>query len=275
MSKIWFITGASSGFGRALAEVALSAGHRVVATARDVRRLSDLEDPQRCLTLALDVTDAHSRQAAVDEALAHWGHIDVLVNNAGVGLIGAVEECSDAESRENFETNFFGPLALTRLLLPSLRGQGTGTIVNMSAAAAIANYPGFGIYGAAKAAMEMLSESLRAELAPTGIRVMLVQPGPFRTEFVGKSLHTAQQSLPGYERTSGKFRQLIQSMNGKQPGDPEKAAQAILTAVATDAPPLRLVLGKYAHQKVKKRCADVEAERQQWEALGSATEFIG
>jgi NAD(P)-dependent dehydrogenase (short-subunit alcohol dehydrogenase family) len=273
MSKVWFITGASSGFGRALAEAALAAGHRVVATARDVRVLSDLEQPGRCLALPLDITEPAAVEKAVRDAVAEFGQMDVLVNNAGVGLIGAVEECSMEQSRANFETNFFGPLALIHQVLPLFRKQGSGTIVNMSAAAAIANYPGFGVYGGAKGALEMLSESLRAELSPLGIQVMLVEPGPFRTEFVGKSLHTAQHHLPDYDRSSGKFKTLIQSMNGKQPGDPAKAAAAILQAVATGAPPQRLILGKYAQGKAQRRYASLESERSQWSQLGSDTDF--
>jgi NAD(P)-dependent dehydrogenase (short-subunit alcohol dehydrogenase family) len=164
-------------------------------------------------------------------------------------------------------------LALIHQVLPLFRKQGSGTIVNMSAAAAIANYPGFGVYGAAKGALEMLSESLRAELSSLGIQVMLVEPGPFRTEFVGKSLHTAQHSLPDYDRSSGKFRTLIKSMNGKQPGDPAKAASAILQAVATGAPPQRLILGKYAQSKAQRRYVSLESERSQWAQLGSDTDF--
>jgi NAD(P)-dependent dehydrogenase (short-subunit alcohol dehydrogenase family) len=271
-SPVWLVTGCSSGFGRSIAEAALAAGHRVVATARDERRISDLESAGRCLTVSLDVTDSASIQRAVDAAIHEWGRIDVLVNNAGYGLIGAVEECSLSQARKSIETLFIGPLALIQAVLPTMRSQGSGHILQMGAAAAITNYPGFGIYGGAKAALECLSESLRAELSPFGIRVSVVIPGPFRTDFINRGMDKGETSIPGYERTSGKFAALIASMDGKQPGDVEKAAQAILQLVAQDHPPFRLMLGRYANQKAKKRSTDLEAERQAWEHLGLPTD---
>jgi NAD(P)-dependent dehydrogenase (short-subunit alcohol dehydrogenase family) len=266
--KTWFITGCSSGFGRAIAEAALAAGHRAIATARDVRSIADLESAA-CRVLTLDVTDA----ANICETIAEAGSFDVLVNNAGYGLVGAVEECDDDQIRRNVETNFFGPMNVIRAALPMLRGQKSGHIINISAAAAISNYPGFGVYGAAKAALEYLSESLRLELAPLGIRVTLVEPGPFRTDFVTRSLEKASQPLTDYDSTSGKFGRLIASMNGKQPGDPAKAAKAILAIVEAESPPLRFVLGKYANDKARRRAADLEKERTAWEHVGLPTEF--
>jgi len=270
--QIWLITGCSTGFGRAIAEAALAAGHLVCATARDVRAIADLE-ADHCLTLPLDVTDPADIPAAVSAVAAKWGRIDVLVNNAGFGLIGAVEECAEEQVRRCVETNFFGALHLTRAVLPTMRAQGVGTVVNISAAAASGNYPGFGIYGAAKAALEYLSESLRGELAPFGIRVMVVQPGPFRTDFIRRNLERASASIPGYEPTSGKFLRLIETMDGRQPGDPAKAARAILAAVAAPQPPQRLVLGKYANAKASRRSADLEKERTAWEHIGLPTDF--
>lgn len=272
-SRVWFITGCSSGFGRALAEAVLASGDRLIATARDVRSIADLEQSERGRTCALDVTEAPSVAAARDFALSAWGRVDVLVNNAGYGLVGAVEECSEEQIRRCFETNFHGPLRVVREFLPTLRAQGSGHLVNLSAAAAIANYAGFGAYGGAKAALELLSESLRAELAPFGIRVSLVQPGPFRTDFIARSLEKAAESIPGYERSSGKFARFLESMSGRQPGDPAKAAQAILTLVRAEAPPFRLVLGKYAHDKVRRRVAELERERSAWEPVGLPTDF--
>lgn len=266
--KTWFITGCSSGFGRAIAEAALAAGHRVIATARDVRSIADLEG-EACRVLTLDVTDADN----IREAIAEAGSFDVLVNNAGYGLIGAVEECDDDQIRQNVETNFFGPLNVIRAALPMLRAQKRGHIINLSAAAAISNYPGFGVYGGAKAALEFLSESLRLELAPLGIRVTLVEPGPFRTDFVTRSLEKASKPLADYEGTSGKFGRLIASMHGKQPGDPAKAAKAILAITDAESPPLRLVLGKYANDKARRRAEGLEKERAAWEAIGLPTEF--
>ena len=267
-SKTWFITGCPSGFGRAIAEAALAAGHRVIATARDVRSIAGLES-ETCRILPLNVTDA----VHIREAIAEAGCFDVLVNNAGCGLLGAVEECDDDQIRRNMETNFFGPLNVIRAALPMLRAQKSGHIINLSAAAAISNYPGFGIYGGAKAALEFLSESLRLELAPLGIRVTLVEPGPFRTDFVSRSMEKASLHIAGYDSTSGKFGRLIESLNGKQPGDPARAAKAILAIAAAESPPLRLVLGKYANDKARRRAADLERERTAWESITLPTEF--
>ncbi len=271
--KTWFITGCSSGFRRAIAEGALAAGHRVIATARDIRSIADLERAGSCHVMTLDVTDSSEIPGVIREASQVWGGIDVLVNNAGYGLIGAVEECSDEQIRRNMETNFFGHLNVIRAALPILREQKSGHIINISAAAAISNYAGFGIYGAAKAALELMSESLRIEVAPLGIRVTLVQPGPFRTEFVSRSLDRAESHIADYDRTSGKFLRFIESMNGKQPGDPVRAAEAITAAVESDSPPQRLVLGRYANDKARKRLIDVEKERAAWEHIGLPTEF--
>lgn len=271
--KTWLVTGSSSGFGRAIVEAALAAGHRVIATARDIRSIAELERAGSCHVMTLDVTEVAEIPAIIREAAQVWGSIDVLVNNAGYGLIGAVEECGDEQIRRNFETNFFGPMNVIRAALPVLRDQKSGCIVNISAAAAIANYAGFGIYGAAKAALEMMSESLRTELAPLGIRVMLVQPGPFRTDFISRSLDRADLRLEDYDRTSGKFARFLETIDGKQPGDPARAAKAIIAAIESDAPPLRLVLGKYANEKARKRYADAEKERAAWEHVGLPTEF--
>ncbi len=271
--KTFLITGSSTGLGRAIAEAAIGAGHRVMATARDIRSIIDLERHNVCHVTDLDITDAENVSRVIAETVELWGTIDVLVNNAGYGLIGAVEECSDEQIRRNIETNFFGPLQVIRAALPILRAQKSGHIINISAAAAISNYPGFGIYGGAKAALELMSESLRAELAPLGIKVTLVQPGPFRTDFITRSLDKAEKHIPDYDTTSGKFAQMLAAMNGKQPGDPARAAKAILAVVDSDTPPMRLVLGKYANDKSRRRAADAEKERTNWEPIGLPTEF--
>jgi NAD(P)-dependent dehydrogenase (short-subunit alcohol dehydrogenase family) len=273
--KTWLITGCSSGLGRSLAERALAHGHRIIATARDVSRIDDLgaENPDRFRALTLDVTDAAQVKSVVEEATRAFGRIDVLVNNAGYGLVGALEELSDEQIARNFDTNFFGALALTRAVLPMLRAQKSGHIVNISAAAAIGNYPGFSIYGATKWALEGVSESLAAELKPLGIKVTIVQPGPFRTDFIARSLDRAATPIADYERSSGKFARFLASMDGKQPGDPQKAADAIIAAVDSAEPPLRLVLGRYATDKVRKKHAAAERELAAWEPIGAATEF--
>ncbi len=271
--KTFLITGSSTGLGRAIVEAAIGAGHRVMATARDIRAIIDLERHNVCHVTDLDITDAENVRRVIAEVVELWGTIDVIINNAGYGLIGAVEECSDEQIRRNIETNFFGPLQVIRAALPILRAQKSGHIINISAAAAISNYPGFGIYGGAKAALELMSESLRAELAPLGIKVTLVQPGPFRTDFITRSLDKAEKHIPDYAATSGKFAQLLAAMNGKQPGDPARAAKAILAVVDSDTPPMRLVLGKYANDKSRRRAADAEKERTNWEPIGLPTEF--
>ena len=207
------------------------------------------------------------------DGVAAFGRLDVVVNNAGYGLVGALEELDAQQIARNFSVNLFGALDVIRAALPFLRAQGSGHLVNISAAAAIANYPGFSIYGATKRALEGVSESLAAELKPLGISVTIVQPGPFRTAFVSRSLERAAHHVAAYDRTSGKFLRLLETMHGRQPGDPAKAAVAIIAAVASDTPPLRLVLGKYAHDKTRRTVADAEKERVAWEHVGLPTEF--
>lgn len=280
--RTWLITGCSTGFGRTLAQTALEAGERVIATARNPESVADLARafPDRCDTLALDVGTREGAlvgaHAALDSRLGSEG-IDVLVHNAGYGLSGAIEECDQAQIDRNFAVNFFGPLQLTQALLPHMRDRATtgnpGMIIAMSAAAAIANYAGFGIYGAAKWALEGMCESLRAEVAPLGIKVMMVQPGPFRTDFIARSLDRGARSIDAYAKTSGQFAALLSKMSGKQPGDPQRAAQAILQASRSATPPTRLVLGRYAIEKVKKRNAASSAELSAWEELGASADF--
>lgn len=274
-SRVWFITGCSSGFGFALAARVLALGERVIATARNATALEELtaRHPETCRALALDVTDAAQVKSVVAQAAEEFGRLDVVVNNAGYGLIGAFEELSPEEIEKNFATNFFGALEVIRATLPILRAQGSGHLVNISAAATISNYPGFSIYGASKAALESVSESLALELQPFGIKITIVQPGPFRTDFVRRSLTRAENAIADYERTSGKFRRLLETMDGKQPGDPNKAADAIMAAVESKTPPLRLVLGKYAHAKVRKKLDAAERELTVWEQVSLQTEF--
>ena len=267
--KKWLITGCSSGFGRAIAEAALAAGQRVIATARDVRSIADLERSGSCEVMALDITDT----ANIREVIAAVGALDVLVNNAGYGLIGAVEECSDEQIRRSVETNFFGPLNVIRAALPMLRAQKSGHIVNISAAAAISNYPGFGIYGGDKAALEMMSESLRLELAPLGIQVTLVQPGPFRTDFIARGLEKAAGEIADYAGSARKFATFLETVNGKQPGDPVRAAEAIVKMVLNGEAPLRLPLGKYVVKKMRDKAAALTREVEKWGEVAANTDF--
>ncbi|MEO5718491.1 MAG: oxidoreductase [Chthoniobacterales bacterium] len=274
-SRVWLITGCSSGFGLALVTSLLSRGQRVIATARQPASLAELAAhyPETCRALPLDVTDALQVKSAIAEAANAWGRLDVIVNNAGYGLVGAFEELGEEQIARNFNVNFFGALEVIRAALPILRAQGSGHILNISAAAVISNYAGFAIYGATKWALEGVSESLAAELKPLGIKVTIVQPGPFRTDFICRSLERAGNLIADYDRTSGKFLRFLETMSGKQPGDPAKAAEAIIAAVESDTPPLRLVLGKYANDKARKKFADAEKERAAWEYVGLPTDF--
>lgn len=273
-SRVWFITGCTSGLGRAIAEAALLAGDFVHATARRREDLEVLEHlgAGRCQGHLLDVTDAglarHVVRAAADEA----GRIDVLVNNAGYGLVGAVEECTDDLVRANFETNFFGTLNVIQAALPLLRAQKSGHIVTISAAAAVANYAGFGIYGSAKAAVEALHESLRAELLPHGVKVTLAQPGPFRTDFIRRSLVRAP-AMPEYAGSAGRFANYLGQVDGKQPGDPERAAALIVEMVRGGQAPLRLPLGRYITQKIRSTAAARLRELDVWEQAACGADF--
>ena len=274
-SRTWLITGCSSGLGQALAQVALAEGDRVFATARNSASLAGLaeEYPDRCQVADLDLTQSSRIPEVVGEVIRHFGRVDVLVNNAGYGVVGALEEIAPEQMARNFQVNFFGAIALIQAVLPGMRSQGSGHVVNISAAAAIANYPGFSVYGATKWALEGASESLAQEVGPLGIRVTLVEPGPFRTDFIGRSLERAAGALEAYAGTSGKFAKLLQGMQGRQPGDPEKAGRAVLAAVRSANPPLRLVLGKYAHDKRRRQLAALETELAGWQEVGQPTEF--
>jgi NAD(P)-dependent dehydrogenase (short-subunit alcohol dehydrogenase family) len=205
--RVGLITGCSSGLGKALASSLLKRGQRVIATARGLASIADLaaQHPGSCVALPLDVTDSGQVKSSVGRGIEAFGRLDVVVNNAGQGLIGAFEELGTEQISRNFQVNFFGVLEVIRAALPVMRSQGSGHIVNISAAAAIENYAGFSSYGAAKCALESFSEALAAELKPLGIRVTIVQPGPFRTEFIQRSLERAERHLAEYDRTSGKF----------------------------------------------------------------------
>lgn len=273
-SPVWLITGCGSGLGHALAQEALSRGACVLATSRRLDALKpwEREWPGQCRVRALDVTSP-DLEAHANALAAEFGRVDVLVNNAGAGLIGALEECPLEQIRRNLETNFFGPLRLMRALLPVMRQQGGGHIVNISAAAAIANYPGFSAYGAAKAALEYASEAVRAEAAPFGVKVTLIEPGPFRTGFVGRNLEKAEMEIKAYADSSGRFRQMLERMDGKQTGDPAKAARLIVDLVQRGHPGLRVPLGRYAVKKLKDRAASLLREVESIEAEAAATDF--
>lgn len=272
-SPVWLITGASSGLGLALAQAALTRGDRVVATARNPETLATLTAafPTTCHGLALDVTDPAAVPAAVAAAHGAFGRLDVVVSNAGAAVLGATEALDDAALQRNLDVNFLGPLRLLRAALPFLRAQRSGRIIVISAAAAVANYPGFAGYGGAKWALEGACESLAQEVRPLGIHVTLVQPGPFRTAFLSRSVTFAGGAPADYDASCGKFLRFLGSMDGRQPGDPTRAAAAMLALADQERPPLRLVLGRYAHDKARRKAQATLRELET--ALGADTDF--
>jgi NAD(P)-dependent dehydrogenase (short-subunit alcohol dehydrogenase family) len=268
---IWFITGISRGLGRALAEEVLAQGEAVIGTTRD--GTSDWTAPGLDV-VALDLSRPDSPAQAVRAALARHGHLDVVVNNAGYGLLGAIEETREEEAARLFEVNFFGALRVIQAVLPALRARGRGQVVNISSIAALAPLPGSGVYAASKAALSALSESLAAELAPTGLRVMSVEPGAFRTDFLSAhSLRTTGGQVQAYAATSGEAVRALQALDGRQAGDPRAAARALLEAVRAPEPPLHLLLGADAVGRTRARLERMGAEVTRWEAVSRATGF--
>lgn len=273
--QVWLITGTSTGFGRAIAEEVLAQGGRVIATARDVRSLHGLVAayPDRAKALTLDVTEPAQITAAVAAGRAAFGRIDVLVNNAGYGLVGALEEVTDEQMRVNIETNFIGPLHVMRAVLPIVREQKKGHFVTISAVAAFHNEMGFAVYGGSKAALEAATEAVAAEGVLFGLKATVVEPGPFRTEFIANGLERAANKIADYAGTSGKFVGFLEKINGNQPGDPVLAARAIIQAVNSPKPPRRLILGKYAYDRVRRRLDAIGKEMAEWEPVGLNTDF--
>lgn len=276
-SRVWLITGCSTGFGRALADAVLAKGDRLIATARKPEQLQDLVASYRGQVhpLSLDVTDLDNIRSAVTEAKDVFGRIDVLVNNAGYGALGAIEEVSDEAIRRQYDTNVFGTLNMVRAILPIMRQQRRGHILNLSSVGGMVSFAATGIYCSTKFAVEGLSEALSKEVAPLGIKVTIVEPGAFRTDFNGRSLSVPEQQIDDYAETTGKFLEWSQQMDGKQPGDPEKAAQAIIRVVESDEPPLRLVLGEDAVNAIEQKLQSVKAELDKWRSVSLATAFEG
>jgi NAD(P)-dependent dehydrogenase (short-subunit alcohol dehydrogenase family) len=270
-ARVWLITGSSSGFGRALADAALARGDRVVATARRPESLGDLAG-DRTLVLPLDVTRQDQIEAAVRAVLERFGRIDVLVNNAGYGSVGAVEEVDMDDLRRLMDTMFFGAVALTQAVLPHMRAQGGGAIVQMSSQGGQFAFAGVGAYCAAKFALEGLSEALYAEVAPLGIRTLIVEPGSFRTEFGGAAMHRSRE-IEAYADTVGPTRAFLDGMHGTQPGDPRKAAAAILAALDAPDPPLRLALGADAVDAIRAKHGRLRDDLDRWEATSRDTGF--
>ncbi len=275
MQKTWLITGCSSGLGKQLAAAVAQRGDRLVATARHTDPLKELAEryPDTVRVTALDVTRERSAADAVRLAEGAFGGLDVLVNNAGFGFVGAVEEATPAEYRPMFETNVFGLIETTRAALSSLRRRPGGRVVNLSSGAGIAGSAGSGHYCATKFAVEGLSEALAQELAPLGLRVIIAEPGPFRTDFLGRSISMARQEIAAYAETAGQRRHYRESNDGKQAGDPEKAVAVILQAVDAEEPPLHLPLGPVAFQIAEQKLAAFQKDLDAWRAVAIATDF--
>ncbi|MGW1184232.1 oxidoreductase [Streptomyces drozdowiczii] len=273
--RVWLITGASSGFGRAIAAAALAAGDTVVATARRPEALDDLvaAHPDRAVAVQLDVTDTARIADVVADTVLWYGRIDVVVNNAGMGLVGAVEETSDRELRDLMDLHFFGPAALVRAVLPHMRRNGSGAVVQMSSMGGRFTFPGVGGYSATKFALEGLSEALAAEVAPHGIKVLIVEPGSFRTGFAGGGALRQSAPLDAYADSVGPVRTGLPDSDGKQEGDPDKAAAAILTALAAEDTPLRLPLGNDATDAVLGALDAARTEVLAWEKVSRSTGF--
>jgi NAD(P)-dependent dehydrogenase (short-subunit alcohol dehydrogenase family) len=274
-TKVWLITGSSTGFGRILAQQLLERGENIIATARKPEQLEDLVSNygDHVLAVRLDVTKPSEVKEAVNKAIETFGRIDVLVNNAGYGTMGAIEEVTDAEVRQQYETNVFGALDMMRAVLPHMRRQRSGHILNLSSVGGVVSFPGAGIYCSTKFALEALSEAMAKEVAPLGIKVTIVEPGAFRTDFNGRSLVMEEPKITDYEEVIGGFRTWLKDMDGKQPGDPQKAAEVIIQVVNSPNPPLRLVLGKYAYTKFRKKIESLTAELDAWETIAANTDF--
>ncbi|EJL52093.1 short-chain alcohol dehydrogenase [Rhizobium sp. CF122] len=274
MSQIWLITGSSRGLGRALAEAVLAAGHRLVATARDPSQLDDLKQRfgASILTTALDVTDERAAAAAVKAAVDRFGRLDVLVNNAGYGDVGSIEDTSLADFRAQIETNLFGTIIVTKAALPLMREQGSGHIIQFSSVGGRIGPAGRAPYAAAKWGVEGFSEVLAREVGPLGVKVTIIEPGGFRTDFAGSST-TLREGRPEYDDTVGKMARYQRDYTGNQPGDPVKAAAAVVHLASLAEPPLRLLLGSDAVRGVEQNDAVRAKEQAAWRDLSVSTDF--
>jgi len=274
-SPVWLITGCSSGFGRALVERVLARGWRVVATARDAAAITGLAGgtEDRVLTVPLDVTRHDQVEAAVQAAMARFGRIDVLVNNAGYGYQSSVEEGVDAEIRAQFEANVFGLFDLTRTVLPHMRNARSGHILNISSVAGFVGFPGSGYYAATKHAVEGWSDALASEVEPLGIKVTCVEPGPFRTDWAGRSLKQTQSRLADYAETAGARLRNTAEKSGTQAGDPVRASDAMIALTLESKPPRHLVLGAWGVEAVEAKLRATLAEIDAWRATSMATDF--
>ncbi len=270
---VWFITGCSTGFGRQIAKHVLELGYRVVVTSRDPGDVQDLKDLGDALILKLDVTDRSQAEAAVQTAEEHYGGIDVLVNNAGIGYFAAVEESSETEVRKMFDVNVFGLSRMIHLVLPGMRNRRQGFIVNLSSIAGLRSFPALGYYNATKFAVEGLSESLWQEVEPLGIKVMLVEPSGFRTDWAGRSANETQHQIADYADTADKNIRQLRAASGNQDGDPVRAAAAIVQAVESAHPPHRLLLGNDAYDGAMAKLDELRQQFMAWEEVSRGADF--
>jgi len=274
-SRTWFITGTSTGFGRLLAEELLRRGEGVAATARDIARVSDLAEKYPGLSRAyeLDVTNPKQIEATAKQAIADFGQIDVLVNNAGYGVNGAIEEVAEDEFEPMFQTNIYGLIRTTRAFLPHFRKRRTGHIFNLSSIGGLIGGAGWGFYATTKFAVEGFSESLAGEMKPLGVHVTLVEPGPFRTDFLGRSGKLAKLEIPEYAESAGGARNYLKTQSGKQPGDPKKAVEAIIAVADSPNPPLHLILGKVAYTRFNAKLDQWRKEMAAWESVTLGADY--
>ncbi len=271
--KIWFITGVSRGLGKALASAVLAQGHLVIGTTRSGAVNWTAGDPRLHL-FSLEMTNSAAVKQTVNDAFALHGRLDVIVNNAGYGLLGAVEEASAEETEHVFDVNFFGPIQLMQAALPFLRKQRSGHIVNISSIAGLAPMAGSGVYAAAKCALEGVSQALVQEVKPLGIKVTLVEPGAFRTEFLSQeSIRRSESLIEDYASTAGDNVEYLAKIAGRQMGDPDRGARAILKAVEADEPPMHLVLGSDALRRTREKVERLSADLDAWQATSTSTDY--
>jgi NADP-dependent 3-hydroxy acid dehydrogenase YdfG len=273
--KVWFITGASTGFGRCLTEELLAAGYRVCATLRTPESLAGVRTqyPDRLITPKVDVTKPEETRTAVSQAVTLWGRIDVLVNNAGYGLGGMIEDTPIEDVRAVFDTNVFGALETLRAVLPTMRAQRSGVILNLSSVVGLVAYRGTGFYAATKHALEAINESLSAEIAPWGIKTVAVEPGPFRTDFAGRSFRWGSKRMSDYAELYEKAVSIYENMNGKQAGDPVRAAKLLIEVAECENPPLRLPLGKFCYDETELLIQAIVSDRGTWKEKLLATDY--
>jgi NAD(P)-dependent dehydrogenase (short-subunit alcohol dehydrogenase family) len=274
-SRVWFVTGGSTGFGQAIGMEVLARGDRLVVTSRDPEALQALvgQDPSRAMAIGLDITDADAARDAVNEATSRFDRIDVLVNNAGYAHVGAVEELSDQEWRQLLDTDLFGAINVTRAVLPQMRRQRSGHLVQMSSLNGVEGLPGGGYYAASKFALEGLSESLADEVAPLGIKVTIVEPGPHRTGLLSERSVRSSEPISDYADSVGQVREQLAQLDGHQPGDPARAARAIVDAVDSEHPPLRLPLGTMALDHIRTKLRRQLEELEAWAPVSASSDF--